>query len=58
MNEKTYSGSLVKMKTPCHIIGVLKDIRNKIGKQPGDMIRVTIREREREDKIKQVILKS
>ena len=30
-----YEGSLVRMKTPCHIIGVRKDIRAKIGKQPG-----------------------
>ena len=40
-----YEGSLVKMKTPCHIIGVRKDIRAKIGKQPGDTIKVTIQER-------------
>ena len=47
-----YEGSLVNMgvKNPdgsvCYIIGVLKDIRAKIGKQPGDSVRVTIRERE------------
>jgi Domain of unknown function (DUF1905). len=41
-----YEGSLVRMKTPCHIIGIRKEIRSKIGKQPGDMIRVTLRERE------------
>ncbi len=41
-----YEGSLVKMKTPCHIIGIRKDIRSKIGKQPGDIIKVTLRERE------------
>lgn len=40
-----YDGSLVKMGTPCHIIGVRKDIRQKIGKQPGDIIFVTIIER-------------
>lgn len=40
-----YEGSLVKMGTPCHIIGIRKDIRAKIGKQPGDMIKVTIKER-------------
>lgn len=27
-----YDGSLVRMKTPNHIIGVRKDIRQKIGK--------------------------
>lgn len=41
-----YKGSLVKMKTPCHIIGIRKDIRAQIGKQPGDIIRVTIQERD------------
>lgn len=41
-----YNGSLVKMKTPCHIIGIRKDIRAKIGKQAGDTIAVTIKERE------------
>lgn len=41
-----YEGSLVRMKTPCHIIGIRKEIRAKIGKQPGDTIKVTIRERQ------------
>lgn len=41
-----YDGSLVRMKTPCHIIGLRKDIRKQIGKQPGDMVHVTIKERE------------
>ena len=47
-----YEGSVVNMgvKNPdgsvCYIIGVLKEIRMKIGKQPGDTVRVTIRERE------------
>lgn len=40
-----YEGSLVKMKTTCHIIGIRKDIREKIDKQPGDTIKVTIVER-------------
>lgn len=42
-----YAGSIVKMGTPGYIIGVRKDIRAKIGKQPGDSIMVTIKERER-----------
>lgn len=42
-----YDGQLVKMGTPCHILGVRKDIRAKIGKQPGDMVHVTLREREK-----------
>lgn len=41
-----YDGSLVRMKTPGHIIGIRKDIRQQINKQPGDSIEVTIQERE------------
>jgi len=43
-----YSGSIVNMgvKNPdgsvCYIIGIRKDIRAKIGKQPGDTVNVTI----------------
>ena len=33
------------MKTPYHILGLRKDIRTLIGKQPGDMVHVTIQER-------------
>lgn len=40
-----YDGSLVRMKTPGHIIGVLKAIRKQIGKQAGDTVSVTIQER-------------
>lgn len=40
-----YEGSLVRMGTPCHILGLRKDIRKKIGKQPGDTVRVTLEER-------------
>lgn len=46
-----YEGSIVNMgvKNPdgsvCYIIGIRKDIRAKIGKQHGDTVRVTIRER-------------
>ena len=46
-----YNGSIVNMgiKNPdgsvCYIIGIRKDIRTKIRKQPGDSIKVTIRER-------------
>ncbi|HEX3016499.1 MAG TPA: DUF1905 domain-containing protein [Caproicibacter sp.] len=41
-----YEGSLVKMKTPYHILGIRKDIRIKIGKQPGDTVKVTLEERQ------------
>ena len=46
-----YDGSIVNMgvKNPdgsvCYIIGIRGDIRTKIGKQPGDSVKVTIRER-------------
>lgn len=42
---EAYEGQLVKMGTECHIIGIRKDIRAKIGKQPGDMVKITLRER-------------
>ena len=41
-----YDGSLVRMGTPGHIIGIRKDIRAKIGKQPGDTVHVVLTERE------------
>ena len=40
-----YDGQVVKMGTPCYIIGVRKDIRKKINKSFGDTIAVTIQER-------------
>jgi hypothetical protein len=40
-----YQGSLVRMKTVNHIIGIRKDIRDKIGKHPGDTVHVKIKER-------------
>ena len=33
-----YEGSLVRMGTPGHIVGVRKDIRKKIGKERGDLL--------------------
>ena len=45
-----YSGSLVNMgvknedSSVCYILGIRKDIREKIGKQPGDTVTVTITE--------------
>jgi hypothetical protein len=48
-----YDGSIVNMGlknsdgSVCYILGVCKDIRSKIGKQPGDVILVSIRERQR-----------
>jgi len=47
-----YEGSIVNMgiKNPdgsiCYIIGIRKDIRSKINKQPGDVVQVIIKERD------------
>ncbi len=47
-----YDGSIVNMGVKnadgsvCYIIGLRKDILAKIGKQPGDVVAVTIQERE------------
>lgn len=44
-----YTGSIVNMgvKNPdgsiCYLIGIRKDIRKAIGKQPGDRVTVTVR---------------
>ena len=40
-----YDGQIVKMGTPCYIIGIRKDIRKKIGKAFGDKVHVTFEER-------------
>ena len=40
-----YDGQIVKMGTPCFIIGLRKDIRKQIGKSFGDMVHVTFYER-------------
>jgi bifunctional DNA-binding transcriptional regulator/antitoxin component of YhaV-PrlF toxin-antitoxin module len=37
-----YWGSMVRMGTPKHILLILKEIREKLGKGPGDRIRVTV----------------
>jgi hypothetical protein len=40
-----YSGQVVKMGTPCYIIGITKQIRKQINKSFGDEIEVILRER-------------
>lgn len=46
-----YDGSVVNMGTKnddgsiCYIIGIRKDIRERIKKLPGDTVKVTIKER-------------
>lgn len=47
-----YDGSIVNMGVRdadgniCYVIGIRKDICSRIGKQPGDRVLVTVRERE------------
>ena len=43
---EAYEGSLVRMGTQGHILGLRKDIRARGGKGPGDVVRVTVQERE------------
>ncbi len=57
-----YDGNIVNMGVKnadgsvCYVIGLRKDIRSKIGKQPGDTVRVRIRQKE-EDKNKKPAMK-
>lgn len=39
-----YRGSLVRMGGSCHVMGILKEIRQKINKGPGDQVQITIEE--------------
>jgi hypothetical protein len=39
-----YRGSLAKMGHNCHFIGIRKNIRKAIGKNPGEMVHVTIKQ--------------
>jgi hypothetical protein len=41
-NGVPYTGSLIKYGQPQHMLGLLKSIREQIGKGPGDTIDVTI----------------
>jgi hypothetical protein len=41
-NGVPYAGSLIKYGQPQHMLGVLKSIREQVGKGPGDMIDVEI----------------
>lgn len=41
-----YRGQVVKMGTPCYIIGVPKQIRRQIGKSFGDIVEVVLKERD------------
>ena len=42
-----YDGQIMKMGTPCYIIGIRKDIRKQTGKSFGDVVHVTFWERKK-----------
>jgi hypothetical protein len=44
IDGEPYRGTLVRMGEPCHILIVLKEIRQKIGKDFGDEVEVTLEE--------------
>jgi hypothetical protein len=44
IDGEPYRGSIVRMGGSCHILGVLKEIRQKLGKGSGDQVQVTIEE--------------
>lgn len=44
-----YRGQVVKMGTPCYIIGVTRQIRRQIGKSFGDTVEVVLQERDSEE---------
>lgn len=43
-----YRGSIVKMGLPCYMIGITKEIRNKISKSYGDIISVELQKDDEE----------
>ena len=44
IDDEPYRGTLVRMGEPCHILIVLKEIRQKIGKDFGDEVLITLEE--------------
>ncbi|VYT81012.1 DUF1905 domain-containing protein [Clostridium tertium] len=46
-----YRGSVVRMGLPCYMIGITKEIRNKIGKTYGDIVSVELQKDEEEREI-------
>lgn len=43
-----YSGSLAKMKSDCHILGLTQEIRRQLGKTFGDEVSVSLVEDQEE----------
>jgi len=46
-----YRGTLVRMGEPCHLLVVLKEIRERLGKEVGDAVDVTVEEDLEERKV-------
>ena len=44
IDGEPYRGTLVRMGAPHHMLLVLKEIRERIGKGPGDTVKVTLEE--------------
>lgn len=44
INGVPYRGTLMRMGKPCHILGVLKEIRQKTGREVGDEVEVILEE--------------
>ena len=52
-NQIEYRGTLAKMKSNCHILGVTQEIRTKLGKSFGDEVWVKIWE-DKEERIVEI----
>lgn len=52
-NAVEYRGSLAKMKSDCHILGLTQDIRKQLGKTFGDEVSVSLIE-DREERIVEI----
>jgi hypothetical protein len=60
IDGELYRGSLVRMGGPDHILGILKEIRERIGKSFGDEVEISVEEdtEPRQIKIPQDLKKS
>jgi hypothetical protein len=44
IETEVYRGSLVRIGTPFHVLGIRKEIRDKIGKDVGSQVTITVEE--------------
>lgn len=52
-NNVEYRGSLAKMKSDCHILGLTQEVRKKLGKSFGDVVYVQLWE-DKEERIVEI----